>query len=619
MGTRFIATAECTAPADYKQAILDADEDDIVLTERITGVPVSVIRTPYIEKMGTKAGPIGRWMLKGRKTKHWMRMIYSLQSLWKLKRSVRGRFSYKDYLQAGKSVAGSRRSSRRRRSCGGSGRRRRGRRRREPPGSDRAEPHRVWIIGRIRSDRVRLCSVLPAVLALPSARLSRGLRRRPLRRPRRRLGPRLHLLERARAGELLLPGDHRRRGRAVRLSTATAISTPSWSRGIRWAASPGFPSGSPAAPVPRADRAPVPERSAPRFVDVTEASGIRATGYGMGAATGDFDNDGRAGSLPRQLRLQPALAEQRRRHVRGRDARRPASTIPAGAPSATFADLDRDGWLDLFVLNYVDFTVENNVRLLRAEQPARLLRPLDLPAGRRAACCATEATARSRTSPLRSGIGRKPGPGLGVVAADLDGDGWQDLFVANDGRQLPLDQPEGLHLPRGRAPLRRGRQRRRPARGGHGDRRWGLRRRRRRRPPRHPPDGGDEHVLRQPGRRPVRGRHGAVRPRRAEPALHRLRHGLARRGQRRLARPRRLQRRRQPGRRHGLGRGARPLRPAGPALPQPGRRQVRGRERAKPAPRSGRRRSPGAPPSGTWTTTATRTSSSWTPTPRSAC
>jgi len=106
MGTRFIATAECTAPDEYKQAILAAEEKDIVLTERLTGVPVAVIRTPHIEKMGTKAGPIGRFMLRGRKTKHWMRMIYSLQSVWKLKRSVTGSFSYKDYLQAGKSVAG---------------------------------------------------------------------------------------------------------------------------------------------------------------------------------------------------------------------------------------------------------------------------------------------------------------------------------------------------------------------------------------------------------------------------------------------------------------------------------------------------------------------------------
>lgn len=106
MGTRFIATRECTAHADYKKAILESEEKDIVLTERLTGVPVSVIRTPYIEKLGTKAGPFGRWMLRGRKTKHWMRMIYSVQSLWRLKRSSVRSFSYKDYLQAGKSVAG---------------------------------------------------------------------------------------------------------------------------------------------------------------------------------------------------------------------------------------------------------------------------------------------------------------------------------------------------------------------------------------------------------------------------------------------------------------------------------------------------------------------------------
>ena len=106
MGTRFIATTECTAHADYKRAIVEADEEDIVLTERLSGVPVSVIRTPYLDKVGTKAGPLARWMLRGRKTKHWMRTIYALQSIWKLKRSSLRATAYKDYLQAGKSVAG---------------------------------------------------------------------------------------------------------------------------------------------------------------------------------------------------------------------------------------------------------------------------------------------------------------------------------------------------------------------------------------------------------------------------------------------------------------------------------------------------------------------------------
>lgn len=104
-GTRFIATAECTAHADYKQAILDAGEDDIVPTERVTGVPLAVIRTPFIERMGTKAGPVGRWMLKGRRTKHWIRAWYSMRSAFRLKdASMKGATSA-DCWQAGKSVA----------------------------------------------------------------------------------------------------------------------------------------------------------------------------------------------------------------------------------------------------------------------------------------------------------------------------------------------------------------------------------------------------------------------------------------------------------------------------------------------------------------------------------
>ncbi|HEX5408225.1 MAG TPA: nitronate monooxygenase [Gemmatimonadaceae bacterium] len=104
MGTRFIATPECHASHAYKRAILQAEERDIVLTERITGVPVSVIRTPYIERMGTRAGPLARRLLRGRRTRHWMRNAYALRSLWRLKRSSLDE-SGDDFWQAGKSVA----------------------------------------------------------------------------------------------------------------------------------------------------------------------------------------------------------------------------------------------------------------------------------------------------------------------------------------------------------------------------------------------------------------------------------------------------------------------------------------------------------------------------------
>jgi len=105
MGTRLIATTECTAHDDYKKAIVDAAASDIVLTERLTGVPVAVIRNEYVNRIGTKAGPIARWMLRGRKTKHWMRTIYALTSLRKLKQSLKTSSGRDDYWQAGRSVA----------------------------------------------------------------------------------------------------------------------------------------------------------------------------------------------------------------------------------------------------------------------------------------------------------------------------------------------------------------------------------------------------------------------------------------------------------------------------------------------------------------------------------
>ena len=106
LGTRFIATPECRASEHYKQAIVDAGPEDIVLSERITGVPVSVIRTPFIDRIGLKAGSVARWMLRHRRTKHLMRTIYALRSLWQLKRSSLDESGEKDYWQAGKSVAG---------------------------------------------------------------------------------------------------------------------------------------------------------------------------------------------------------------------------------------------------------------------------------------------------------------------------------------------------------------------------------------------------------------------------------------------------------------------------------------------------------------------------------
>ncbi len=106
MGTRFIATDECGASDAYKQAIVAADEDDIVWTERITGVPVAVIRTPFIDRTGTRASPLSRRLLRGRRTKKWMRTFYALRSLWRLKRASLDESGTHEYWQAGRSVEG---------------------------------------------------------------------------------------------------------------------------------------------------------------------------------------------------------------------------------------------------------------------------------------------------------------------------------------------------------------------------------------------------------------------------------------------------------------------------------------------------------------------------------
>ena len=110
LGTRLIATVECTASEAYKRAIVEAGEADITHTERLSGVPVAVIRTPYIVRIGTKVGPIARWLFRGRRTKKWIRAWFGLRAIRDLKRtSIRGQGRADDpagaIWQAGMSAA----------------------------------------------------------------------------------------------------------------------------------------------------------------------------------------------------------------------------------------------------------------------------------------------------------------------------------------------------------------------------------------------------------------------------------------------------------------------------------------------------------------------------------
>ena len=106
MGTRFIATPECRASEAYKQALVAAGEADIVLTERISGIPIAVLNTPYVRRVGLRAGALSRWLLRHPRTKYAMRGFYALRAMGRLKRASADSSGSLDHWQAGRSVAG---------------------------------------------------------------------------------------------------------------------------------------------------------------------------------------------------------------------------------------------------------------------------------------------------------------------------------------------------------------------------------------------------------------------------------------------------------------------------------------------------------------------------------
>ena len=179
------------------------------------------------------------------------------------------------------------------------------------------------------------------------------------------------------------------------------------------------------------------------FTDVTEQSGIDAHGYGMGVASGDFNNDGCV-----DLYLTNVGRNQLfRNNCDGTftDVSKPSGTDGSGwAVSAAFLDYDRDGWLDLYVGNYVQWDIG-------AEQTCTGL------TGRRDYCRPTDYRAqrdrlyhnsRDGTFTDVTATALKGGPfgsALGVATADFNNDGWIDVYVANDGREnvLWINQRDG--------------------------------------------------------------------------------------------------------------------------------------------------------------------------------
>jgi hypothetical protein len=168
-----------------------------------------------------------------------------------------------------------------------------------------------------------------------------------------------------------------------------------------------------------------------RFTDVTAASGIVSTGYGMGVAAADYNNDGCV-----DLYLTNFGANRLyRNNCTGTfvDATGESGTAdPGWSVSAAFADVDRDGWLDLFVGHYLNYSIAANTpcyslsgQLDYCQPSAYSPQPSHFFRNNRDGTF-TDVTAAS-------GMAREYGPALGVLSADVDGDGWVDIFVANDG------------------------------------------------------------------------------------------------------------------------------------------------------------------------------------------
>jgi enediyne biosynthesis protein E4 len=168
-----------------------------------------------------------------------------------------------------------------------------------------------------------------------------------------------------------------------------------------------------------------------RFTDVTERSGLVATGYGMAAATGDYDNDGWVDLYLTYLgtnRMFRNLGDGTFADVTARAG----TGVSQWSASATFFDYDRDGWLDLFVTNYVRFSVD----MKRACFSAGSARDYCTPSVYDPLPDSLFRNNRDGTFSdvsASAGLSRSPARGLGVLASDVDGDGWTDLYVANDG------------------------------------------------------------------------------------------------------------------------------------------------------------------------------------------
>ncbi len=180
------------------------------------------------------------------------------------------------------------------------------------------------------------------------------------------------------------------------------------------------------------------------FEDVTQGSGADDRGYGMGVATGDFDNDGDTDLYVTNLGRNTLLANDG-----GGRFEDVTETAGVGherwSSSAAFVDYDADGDLDLFVTNYIYWSINAERDCYTPAGIPDYCQPNSYEAPAQDILYRNDGDGAFTDVSGPSGIGNGFGNGLGVVCGDFNADGFIDIYVANDGKpnQLWLNQGNG--------------------------------------------------------------------------------------------------------------------------------------------------------------------------------
>ena len=185
------------------------------------------------------------------------------------------------------------------------------------------------------------------------------------------------------------------------------------------------------------------------FTDVTAAAGVGLRAYGMGTAVADYDNDGDLDLFVTAFGADTLYRNNGDGTFTDVTAASGVSD-PLWSTSAAFFDYDRDGDLDLFVANYLDYTVAGSKSCTDATGVRDYCGPRTYPPAPDR-LYKNDGQGRFTNVTDAAGISKADGAGLGVAVGDYNGDGWLDLYVANDAtpNQLWINQHDGTFADEG--------------------------------------------------------------------------------------------------------------------------------------------------------------------------